>query len=91
MVNVGAATIKWKINHWSSGFFKITAYAEELLDFTDKLPGWPERVLSMQRNWIGKSIGAEIDFKVDGSDEIIKVFTTRPRHPFWSYICLSRP
>lgn len=59
-------------------FFKITEYAEELLEFTHKLPGWPERVLSMQRNWIGKSTGAEIDFKVHGSDDVIKVFTTRP-------------
>ncbi|MBE9536308.1 MAG: leucine--tRNA ligase [Proteobacteria bacterium] len=59
-------------------FFKITEYAEELLEFTDKLPGWPEKVLAMQRNWIGKSLGAEIDFRVDGSDEVINVFTTRP-------------
>lgn len=59
-------------------FFRITDYAEELLEFTDRLPGWPERVLSMQKNWIGKSTGAEIDFRVDGSDEVIKVFTTRP-------------
>ncbi|MDK9717204.1 MAG: leucine--tRNA ligase [Trichlorobacter sp.] len=59
-------------------FFKITDYAEELLDFTNKLPGWPERVLTMQRNWIGKSIGCEIDFQLDGHDGAIKVFTTRP-------------
>jgi len=57
---------------------KITHYAEELLDFTYKLPGWPERVLVMQRNWIGKSVGAEVDFKIDGRDESIKIFTTRP-------------
>ena len=59
-------------------FLKITEYAEELLDFTYKLPGWPERVLVMQRNWIGKSTGAEIDFPVEGADENIRVFTTRP-------------
>ncbi len=59
-------------------FFRITEYADELLDFTEKLPGWPERVLTMQQNWIGKSHGAEINFKVDGSDELITVFTTRP-------------
>ncbi len=59
-------------------FFKITDYADELLDWTDKLSGWPERVLSMQRNWIGKSYGCEIDFSVVASDEKIKVFTTRP-------------
>jgi leucyl-tRNA synthetase len=59
-------------------FLKITAYAGELLDSTYNMPGWPERVLVMQRNWIGKSTGAEVDFKVDGSDESIRVFTTRP-------------
>ncbi|MBI5643330.1 MAG: leucine--tRNA ligase [Deltaproteobacteria bacterium] len=59
-------------------FLKITAYAEELLEHTYKLPGWPERVLIMQRNWIGKSTGAEVFFKVDGRDETIKIFTTRP-------------
>ncbi|OGQ57950.1 MAG: leucine--tRNA ligase [Deltaproteobacteria bacterium RIFCSPLOWO2_02_FULL_53_8] len=59
-------------------FLKITAYAEELLQFTDKLPGWPERVLTMQRNWIGKSVGAEVTFKVDGRGDAIRIFTTRP-------------
>ena len=58
-------------------FFKITDYAEELLSYTDKLPGWPENVLMMQRNWIGKSTGAEIDFPVVGTNEKIRVFTTR--------------
>jgi len=58
-------------------FFRITDYAEELLDCTEKLPGWPERVLTMQRNWIGKSYGCEIDFPVEGSLAKIKVFTTR--------------
>ncbi|MGC2423517.1 MAG: leucine--tRNA ligase [Nitrospirota bacterium] len=60
-------------------FYKITAYAEELLEYLDKLPGWPERVLTMQRNWIGKSIGCEIDFQlknIPGIDKIT-VFTTR--------------
>jgi leucyl-tRNA synthetase len=60
-------------------FFKITAYAEELLEWCDRLPGWPERVLTMQRNWIGKSEGAEFDLKVDGRPDLsIRVFTTRP-------------
>jgi leucyl-tRNA synthetase len=59
-------------------FFKITDYADELLDWTDKLPGWPERVLAMQRNWIGKSYGCEIDFPVAERGTKIKVFTTRP-------------
>ncbi|MEE8424012.1 MAG: leucine--tRNA ligase, partial [Thermodesulfobacteriota bacterium] len=58
-------------------FFRITKYAEELLEGCDKLTGWPERVLTMQRNWIGKSIGAEIDFPVEGSEASLKVFTTR--------------
>ncbi|HDL89657.1 MAG TPA: leucine--tRNA ligase, partial [Thermodesulforhabdus norvegica] len=58
-------------------FFKITDYVEELLDYTYKLDGWPEKVLVMQRNWIGKSHGSEIDFPVDGLDEKITVFTTR--------------
>ncbi|RMG61430.1 MAG: leucine--tRNA ligase [Deltaproteobacteria bacterium] len=59
-------------------FLKITEYAEELLDFTYRMEGWPEKVLIMQRNWIGKSTGAEIDFPLEGSDEKIRVFTTRP-------------
>ena len=58
-------------------FFRITDYVQELLDHTEKLPGWPERVLTMQRNWIGKSHGAEIDFPIEGRDGAVKVFTTR--------------
>ncbi len=61
-----------------SWFFKITEYAEELLSGCDKLKGWPEKVLTMQRNWIGKSVGAEIDFPVKEKDHVLKVFTTRP-------------
>jgi leucyl-tRNA synthetase len=62
-------------------FFRITAYAEELLSELDNLPGWPERVKTMQRNWIGKSFGVEIHFPLnerhqDGQD-VLKVFTTR--------------
>ena len=59
-------------------FFKITDYADELLDWADKLKGWPERVLAMQRNWIGKSYGCEIEFPIADSDQKVKVFTTRP-------------
>ncbi|RLB06965.1 MAG: leucine--tRNA ligase [Deltaproteobacteria bacterium] len=66
--------VQREMDQW---FFKITAYAEELLEYCDKLPGWPERVLTMQRNWIGKSEGAEIDFDVEGSNKKIRVFTTR--------------
>jgi len=58
-------------------FFKITDYAEELLRDIDKLKGWAEDVKTMQRNWIGKSYGSEIYFKVEGSDEAIPIFTTR--------------
>jgi len=58
-------------------FLKITDYAEELLKYCDNLAGWPERVLTMQRNWIGKSHGAIIHFPLEDSEEPIKVFTTR--------------
>ncbi len=58
-------------------FFKITDYADELLDFSQVIE-WPERVKTMQTNWIGKSYGTEIWFKLEDSEEIIKVFTTRP-------------
>ena len=58
-------------------FFKITDYAEELLRDTDKLKGWAEDVKTMQRNWIGKSYGSEIYFRIEGSDEVIPIFTTR--------------
>src|SRR6201996_9086005 len=58
-------------------FFRITAYAQELLDGLDKLDGWPEKVRTMQRNWIGRSEGTEVDFIVEGSGEKIRVFTTR--------------
>jgi len=59
-------------------FFRITQYAEELLAGLDTLTGWPERVLTMQRNWIGRSVGTEIDFAIEGRSEHITVFTTRP-------------
>lgn len=59
-------------------FFKITDYAEELLTDLDKLSGWPEKVVTMQRNWIGKSTGLACDFTIEGSDETITIFTTRP-------------
>ncbi len=58
-------------------YFRITNYVEELLQWLDKLPGWPERVITMQRNWIGKSYGAEIFFPFDGREGGIEVFTTR--------------
>ena len=63
------------MNGW---FFKITDYAEELLDDLDKLGGWPDKVITMQRNWIGKSTGLQCDFQVDGFEEKLSIFTTRP-------------
>ncbi|MGB6693275.1 MAG: leucine--tRNA ligase [Terracidiphilus sp.] len=58
-------------------FLRITAYAQELLDDLSKLDGWPEKVRTMQRNWIGRSEGTEVDFGVEGGAEKIRVFTTR--------------
>jgi leucyl-tRNA synthetase len=69
-----------EIDGW---FFKITAYADELLQWCDRLPGWPERVMTMQRNWIGRSEGVEFDLPVAGRPAVrIRVFTTRPDTSF---------
>ena len=71
-----SAVTKKKLNQW---YLKITDYADRLLDDMDQLEGaWPEKVLLMQRNWIGRSTGAQVDFKVDGLDQQITVYTTRP-------------
>jgi leucyl-tRNA synthetase len=70
-----SVVVKKELEQW---FFKITDYAEELLNDLDGLSGWPERVLAMQRNWIGKSVGVEVDFPVADSGEKIRIFTTRP-------------
>jgi len=71
----GALVEKREIPQW---FLKITDYAQELLDGLDALPGWPESVKTMQRNWIGRSEGLEIAFAVEGEAEPMVVFTTRP-------------
>jgi leucyl-tRNA synthetase len=71
----GAIVEQREIPQW---FLKISAYADELLAGLDTLDGWPEAVKTMQRNWIGKSEGLEIDFAIEGSDEVVTVFTTRP-------------
>ncbi|MBW2479394.1 MAG: leucine--tRNA ligase [Deltaproteobacteria bacterium] len=71
-------------------FFKISEYAQDLLLYCDKLPGWPEKVITMQKNWIGKSVGALIDFKVEDSDAVISVFTTRQDTVFGAtFMCLA--
>ncbi len=66
--------IQKELDQW---FFRITEYVEELLDYCQKLPGWPERVLTMQENWIGRSVGAEIHFPLEDTTGVISVFTTR--------------
>ncbi|HAA43345.1 MAG TPA: leucine--tRNA ligase [Ruminiclostridium sp.] len=59
-------------------FFRITKYAQRLLDDIEKLKGWPDKVKTMQQNWIGRSEGVEVDFKVDGLDKTVRIYTTRP-------------
>jgi leucyl-tRNA synthetase len=72
----GAPVIQKELPQW---FMRITKYADELLEQTQHLPGWPEAVLTQQRNWLGKSVGTEIDFEIDGHpDHKLTVFTTRP-------------
>jgi leucyl-tRNA synthetase len=68
------AVVQKELEQW---FFRITDYAEELLRDLEKLSGWPDKVLTMQRNWIGKSIGAEIDFPLVGREGALRIFTTR--------------
>jgi leucyl-tRNA synthetase len=70
-----SAVVQKELEQW---FFRITDYAEELLGDLDQLSGWPDKVLTMQRNWIGKSVGAEIDFPLVGRDGALRIFTTRP-------------
>ena len=72
----GAEVIKKKLTQW---YFKITEYADRLLDDLNQLEGfWPQKVIRMQRNWIGRSVGADIDFAIEGRDEKVTVFSTRP-------------
>ena len=71
----GAPVERREIPQW---FMKITAYADELLDGLDGLDGWPDSVKTMQRNWIGRSDGVEIDFAVEGETDALRVYTTRP-------------
>jgi leucyl-tRNA synthetase len=71
----GAVVEKREIEQW---FLKITDYAQELLDDLEQLTDWPEQVVTMQRNWIGRSEGVMVDFGIEGSDEQLSIFTTRP-------------
>ncbi|BDI14744.1 leucine--tRNA ligase [Nostoc cf. commune SO-36] len=83
----GAIVERKLLRQW---FFKITDYAEELLNDLDKLTGWPERVKLMQANWIGKSTGAYLEFPIIGIDERIGVYTTRPDTVYGvSYLVLA--
>ncbi len=93
--------IQKQMEQW---FFKITDYVDELLDYTYKLPGWPERVLVMQQNWIGKSTGSMLHFPLEFGEGSIQVFTTRtdtlfgatfmsiaPEHPMAAALCRGKP
>ena len=85
----GAMVERKKLNQW---FFKISHFSEELLEDLNKLDQWPNKVKTMQKNWIGKSYGCEIDFKIEGSENIrlIKCYTTRPDTLFgFSFLALS--
>lgn len=88
----GTEVGKKELSQW---YLKITDYADRLLDNLEKLPGWPEKVRTMQKNWIGKSVGAEVKFEIEGFDKKMEIFTTRadtlygvtymvmaPEHPY---------
>ena len=78
--------IKRELNQW---YLRITRYAEELLDFS-RLE-WPDHIVTLQRNWIGRSEGAEFSFEVDGSGEAFRVFTTRPDTLYGATFCVLAP
>ncbi len=85
----GAVVERKKLNQW---FFKISNFSDDLLQGLEKLSNWPNKVKVMQKNWIGKSFGCEIDFRIEGSSEVnnIKCFTTRPDTLFgFSFLALS--
>ncbi len=85
----GAIVERKKLNQW---FFKISEFSEELLNDLNSLKDWPEKVKTMQKNWIGKSFGCEINFNIEGSDQVkkIKCYTTRPDTLFGlSFLALS--
>ena len=85
----GATVERKKLNQW---FFSISKFSDDLLSGLDQLDEWPDKVKSMQKNWIGKSFGSEVNFKIEGNDQIksIKIFTTRPDTLFGcSFLALS--
>jgi leucyl-tRNA synthetase len=84
----GAEVERRNLEQW---FFRITAYADRLLDEMSLLESWPEHVLTMQRNWIGRSEGAEVIFRIEELDEEIPVFTTRPDTLFGSTFFVLSP
>jgi leucyl-tRNA synthetase len=85
----GAVVVKKKLTQW---YFKITDYADRLLDDLNQLEGsWPSKVLAMQRNWIGRSTGAEVDFVVEGHPDPVTVFTTRPDTLFGTTFMVVAP
>ena len=85
----GAVVVKKKLTQW---YFKITDYADRLLDDLNQLEGsWPAKVLNMQRNWIGRSIGADVDFAIEGRTERVTVFTTRPDTLFGTTFMVVAP
>ena len=89
----GAEVEQKKLSQW---FFRITDYADSLLDALDQMTGWPEKVRTMQKNWIGKSFGCEIDFEIstklnEFSGEKIRIFTTRPDTVFGATFCALSP
>lgn len=72
----GYEVVKKKLTQW---YFRITEYADRLLDDLNQLEGsWPSKVIRMQRNWIGRSVGADIDFEIEGREGVVTVFSTRP-------------
>ncbi len=79
---------KKELEQW---YFKTTEFSEELLADLDGLDGWPEKVRLMQKNWIGKSFGANVTFQIDGSDQEISVYTTRPDTIFGSTFMVLAP
>jgi leucyl-tRNA synthetase len=85
----GAMVVKKKLTQW---YFKITDYADRLLDDLNQLEGsWPSKVIAMQRNWIGRSTGADVDFVIEGHPDKVTVFTTRPDTLFGATFMVVAP